>query len=82
MRILIIYLLMLTAFAEDDIEPDKGLFFKKKADFLEKMKEEDNPEPKDIECVEKATNRNELNRCKKYMEGRRREEKTSPYKAD
>lgn len=78
MKTLIILLLSLSLFASDD----KALFAKKKADFLEKMKANDNPGPEDIECVEKAQSRNSLNLCEKSMKGRRREERKNPGKEE
>ncbi len=78
MKILIILLLSLSAFATED----KGLFAKKKADFLEKMKANDNPGPEDIECVENAKTRNSLNQCEKSMKGRRRDERKNPEKEE
>lgn len=77
MKTLIILLLSLSLFAVDE---DEGLFGKKKADFLEKMKANDNPQPEDIECVENAKTRNSLNQCEKSMKGRRREERKNPKK--
>jgi len=71
----LIFLLMLSALAEENTE---GLFGKKKATFLEKMKEKDNPSQEDIACVEGATNRNQLNRCEKVRKGNKREEKKNP----
>jgi hypothetical protein len=76
---LIIFLLMFSAFAEENTE---GLFGKKKADFLEEMIEKDNPGKEDIACVEQATNRNELNRCKNVMKETKREEKKNPEKEE
>lgn len=76
---ILIFLLILSAFAEENTE---GLFGKKKAAFLEEMKEKDNPGQEDIECVEGATNRNELNRCEKVRKGNKREEKNNPKKEE
>lgn len=75
----LIFLLMFTAFAEENTE---GLFGKKKADFLEEMEEKDNPGQEDIACVERATNRNELNRCEKVRKGNKRKEKKNPEKEE
>ena len=69
---------MLSAFAEENLEPDKPLFGKKKADFLEEMKEKDNPSEQDIECVKIATNRTALNKCKNEMKETKRDEKKNP----
>ncbi len=80
MKTLIILLLSLSVFAEDDNNTDVGLFAKKKADFLEKMKANDNPERQDIECVEKAETRNSMNQCAKAMMGRKRENRKNPEK--
>jgi hypothetical protein len=70
---------MFSVLAEDNTE---GLFGKKKAAFLEEMKEKDNPGKEDIACVERATNRNELNRCKNVMKETKREEKKNPEKEE
>lgn len=80
MKTLIILLLSLSVFAGDEKKPDDGLFGKKKADFLEKMKANDNPEPEDIECVENAETRNSLNQCEKAMKGRKREDRKNSEK--
>jgi hypothetical protein len=74
----LIFLLILSAYAEENIEPDRPLFGKKKADFLEEMKEKDEPDQEDIACVQMATNRNALNRCKMEMKNTKKEEKKNP----
>jgi hypothetical protein len=79
---ILIFLFMLSAYAEENVETDNPLFGKKKADFLEKMKEKDDPGEQDIECVEGAANRNELNRCEKVRKGNKREEKKNPEKEE
>jgi len=75
MTTLIFLIFILSAFSQEDVETDKNLFSNKKANFLEKMMEENDPGPEDIECIKRADNRNALNRCKNEMKGRKKEEK-------
>ncbi|MFI5389818.1 MAG: hypothetical protein ACHQYQ_00545 [Bacteriovoracales bacterium] len=72
MKILIILFLCNLAFGGEE---DSGLFYNQKEKVLKESKEQENPNLEEIDCIEKADNRNALNRCKNVIRERKREEK-------
>ncbi len=74
MKFLIFLFLCNLAFGAEE---DSGLFFNQKEKLLKELKEQEkeNVDIEEIECIEKADNRNALNRCKMEAKNRKRNEK-------
>jgi hypothetical protein len=71
MKILIFLFLCNLAFGEEE---ESGLFYNQKEKVLKEIKEQENVTQEEIDCVERADNRNALNRCKMESKNRKRKE--------